>query len=248
MTLSPPEILALETVSARAWPAARERRLGGWRLHASAGFSGRINACWPLADPGIDLDEAIAHAEAWYAGEALPCMFKIVDAACAPPGLPGRLAALGYRPHTETIMMTGAAAGGSDPAVIVGDVVDADFSAVFSAAADSPGDARERLETLARVPRPRAFARLDLAGSPAAIGACAAEGDWVGVFAMRTDPRFRRQGLARRIFGALMSFAAAAGANRAWLQVEAANGGAIALYRAAGFIETYRYRYWDKVP
>jgi GNAT superfamily N-acetyltransferase len=248
VTLSPPEIYALETVSARAWPAARETRLGGWRLHASAGFSGRINACWPLADPGIVLEEAIAHAEAWYAGEALPCMFKIVDAACAPAGLSGRLAALGYRPHTETIMMTGPAAGAHDPAALVGEIVDADFAAVFSAAADSPGDARERLATLSRVPRPRAFARLDLAGSPAAIGACAAEGDWAGVFAMRTDPRFRRQGLARRIFGSLMSFAAGAGANRAWLQVEAANSGAIALYRAAGFTETYRYRYWDKVP
>ena len=66
------------------------------------------------------------------------------------------------------------------------------------------------------------------------------------MFAMRTDPRFRRQGLARRILASLMAFATGAGASRAWLQVEAENTGAIALYKAAGFAEAYRYRYWRR--
>jgi ribosomal protein S18 acetylase RimI-like enzyme len=246
VTLSASEILALETISARAWPAARETRLGGWRLHASAGFSGRINACWPLGDPGVDLGAAIARAEAWYQDHALPSLFKIVDTACAPGTLPDRLATLGYRSHTETIMMIGPAVGATDPSMVVSDTLDADFAAVFSAAAHGPGDARERLETMARVPRPRAFARLDSGGSPAAVGAGAAEDEWAGVFAMRTDPRFRRLGLARRILGSLMAFAAEAGAARAWLQVEAVNTGAIALYEAAGFTEAYRYRYWER--
>ena len=244
--LAASEILLLEAVSARAWPAARTTGLGGWRLHASAGFSGRINACWPLGDPGDELDGAIAQVESWYEGHALPSLFKVVDAACVPPTLPERLAALGYRSHTETIMMTGPTAASPVPGVVVGEGVDDEFAAVFAATADGPGDARERLETLERVPRPRAFARLDVAGSPAAIGACAAEGDWAGVFAMRTDPRFRRQGLARAILASLMAFAAGAGAGRAWLQVEAVNAGAVALYQAAGFTEAYRYRYWEK--
>jgi GNAT superfamily N-acetyltransferase len=246
VTLSGPEILDLETISARAWPAAQEIALGAWRLHASAGFSGRINACWPLGEPGVDLDDAIASVEAWYARHALPSLFKIVDDACAPTALTARLAAIGYRTHTETIMMIGPVVGSSDPAAALDEVVDPEFAAVFAATAHGPGDARERLETLGRAPRPRAFARLDAAGAPAAIGACAAEGDWAGVFAMRTDPRFRRQGLARRILASLMAFAAGAGAARAWLQVEAVNSGAVALYEAAGFTEAYRYRYWEK--
>ena len=246
MTLSAAEILALETISARAWPSARTARLGGWRLNASSGFSGRINACWPLGDPATDLDVAIAQTEAWYRGHGLPSLFKIADGACVPAILPERLAAVGYRQLTETIMMTGPAGREVDPAVSMSDVVEEAFAAVFAAAADGPGDARERLETLRRVPRPRAFARLDAEGSPAAIGACAADGDWAGVFAMRTDPGFRRRGLARRIFASLMAFAAGAGATRVWLQVEAENAGAIALYQAAGFTEAYRYRYWEK--
>jgi ribosomal protein S18 acetylase RimI-like enzyme len=90
------------------------------------------------------------------------------------------------------------------------------------------------------------FARLDVGGAPAAIGACAVEGDWAGVFAMRTDPAHRRLGLARRVLGTLLAEASAAGARRAWLQVEDGNPGAIALYRGAGFAEAYRYRYWAR--
>jgi GNAT superfamily N-acetyltransferase len=246
VTLSAADILALETISARAWPAARRASLGGWRLNAASGHSGRINACWPLEDPGLALDDAIAGVEAWYASQALPSLFKIVETAGIRPALPARLSAIGYRPRTETIMMIGPAGGGSESSVSLSDIVETNFAAVFSAAADSPGDARERLETLSRVPAPRAFALLHRQGEPAAIGACAAEGDWAGVFAMRTDPRFRRQGLARRVLAALMAFAQGAGAVQAWLQVEAENTGAIALYESAGFTEAYRYRYWAK--
>ena len=247
MTLSPAEIVDLETVSARAWPAVRRGALGGWRLNATSGFSGRINACWPLGDPGLPSSEAIAAVEAWYATEGLPALFKAVDGSCAPPDLAPRLADLGYRPRTETLMMVGPAAPTPvDPGVALGDGVDPTFETVFVVTAADPGDARERLDTLARIPAPRVFARLDVSGAPAAIGAAAVEGDWAGVFAMRTDPNHRRMGLARRVLSALLGSAADHGAGRAWLQVEADNPGAIALYAAAGFEEAYRYRYWFK--
>ena len=39
-------------------------RLGGWRLRAGAGFTGRANSVLPLGDPGLPLDDAIAHVHA----------------------------------------------------------------------------------------------------------------------------------------------------------------------------------------
>jgi ribosomal protein S18 acetylase RimI-like enzyme len=237
------DILALERISARAWPPARAGAIGDWALNATNGFSGRVNACWPLGDPGLPLPDAIAAVEAWYAHENLPCRFKIV-APAAPAGLVARLEVSGYQPRTETVMMIGPAGGPGDLHVRIADQVDAPFAAVFAASADGPGDAEERLGTLGRVPAPRALARLDRGGVPAAIGAAAAEGGWVGLFAMRTDPAHRRQGLARRVLGALLAWAEGVGARRAWLQVEADNDPAIALYRARGFEEAYRYRYW----
>jgi ribosomal protein S18 acetylase RimI-like enzyme len=246
MTVTPGEILALEDISARAWPPARRARIGGWRLNAASGHSGRINACWPLAGPGLETRLAIGRTEAWYSGQGLPARFKIVDRAHAPADLTGALAGLGYRAHTETVMMVGPAGGDGDGAAIIEAGLSEDFAAVFAAAGEDPGDTRERIETLGRVPAPRAFARIDVAGAPAAIGACGVEADWAGIFAMRTAAARRRQGLARRVLAALLAWAGQAGARRAWLQVEADNAAALALYAAAGFAEAYRYRYWSR--
>jgi len=238
---------ALEPIAARAWPAAEEGRIGGWRLHATDGYSRRINACWPLADPGMALAEAVTRAEAWYAARGRPAIFKLMDGDDEPADLATHLAGLGYRPHTRTLVMTGPASGEAESAVCVHAAVDDTFEAVFAAAgAGDPGDTRERLETLRRVPAPRAFALAAAAGAPAAIGACAVEGEWAGVFAMRTAPLHRRAGHARRVLSALMAAARQTGARRAWLQVEADNAPALALYNGLGFEAAYGYRYWSR--
>ncbi|MFI4934912.1 MAG: GNAT family N-acetyltransferase [Caulobacterales bacterium] len=237
----------LEPIAARAWRAGEEAALGGWRLYASAGFSGRINACWPLAAPDRPLAEAIAAVEAWYAARGLKPIFKIVPAAEEPAGLTAALAAGGYRPRTRTLMMTGPVAGEADATVRVASELDAAFEAVFAAAGTGdPGDTRERLEALGRIVPPRGFARIDVEGAPAAIGAAAVEGEWAGIFGMRTDPAYRRRGLARAVLASLLAFARGAGARRAYLQVEADNASAIALYGSAGFETVYSYQYWDR--
>jgi GNAT superfamily N-acetyltransferase len=246
MTFTPADIRALEAISARAWPAAHEEGRGAWKLYATSGYSGRINSCWPLGDPGLGLPDAIASAERWYADHGLHCAFKIVDAPGIAPGLSDQLAPLGYRPNTETVMMVAPASGRLDPIINISAELDPGFVTLFSAAAPDPGDARERLETLARIPRPRAFARADVEGAPAAVGACGVDAEWAGLFSMRTSADFRRRGLARRVLLTLLDWAAEAGARRVWLQVEADNTAALRLYEAAGFEEAYRYRYWRR--
>ena len=237
----------MEPIAARAWRAAEESRLGGWRLYASSGYSGRINACWPLADPGVPLDQAIGETEAWYQARSLRPMFKIVDEAECPSGLIPRLESLGYRSHTPTLMMVGIVDDVGDAGVLIEETVSEAFGRVFAAAgAGDPGDARERLEALERIATPRGFARIECEGVAAAIGACAVEGEWTGIFAMRTAPDHRRQGLARRVLAALLARSHQAGARRAYLQVEAPNAPAIALYERAGFELAYSYSYWTR--
>jgi len=243
MSLDPRQ---LEIVADRAWPARQSGALGGWRLNASDGWSRRINACWPLGEPGLPVDEAIAATEAFYAEHGLPACFKLADGAVVPSNLSEHLRARGYWPTHGTLVMVGEVAGGpSDPAVALSDVPDPAFEAVLAAsAAGNLADARERLDALARIPAPARFARLDLDGEVAALGASAVDGDWAGIFGMRTLPGHRRKGLARRILGALLAEARALGARRAYLQVEADNAPAIALYSGLGFTPAYGYRYW----
>lgn len=239
----------IEPIAARGWPAAESAELGGWRLHASAGQSGRINTCWTLEPPGRDVDAAIAAAEAWYVARGLPPRFKIVEADQASLDVIARLRRRGYRSDTPTLTMAGPLAGEMDPeATVAADTCDG-FARVFADPSfGHEADAAERLGALRRIPRPRGFALIRRGGEPAAVGACAVDGDWAGVMGMRTAPAFRRQGLARRLFRTLTAFAASAGALRGYLQVDQDNTSAIALYEAEGFETGYLYRYWSRPP
>ena len=240
------DIIALEDLSSRAWPARVTGRLGGWRLNATDGFTGRANTCWTLEDPGRPAADAIAAVEAWYFDRRLPPRFKTTDHVAAPDGVTQALHDLGYQPSTETLVMVGPV-GGEIGAVAVGKEADVPFQSVlFDALYKGSADAQERLETLGRIPDPVFFARLDVDGVPAAIGACAVEGDWGGLSVMRTRPDQRRKGLARQVVSALLASAARVGARRSYLQVEAKNLGAIALYERCGFSKAYGYRYWGK--
>lgn len=236
----------LEPLADDAWPARERAALGGWRLNAASGHSMRINACWPLGAPDRNVDEAIAAVEAWLQTRGLPPRFKLTDGVFAPADLDHRLAARGYAPTKETLVMLGPTGGQGSDLVVVSTTPDDAFEAVFTATAGDPEDGRERLETLRRIPAPARFARLDVDGGPAAIGASAISGDVAGIFGMRTAPAHRRQGLARLVLRALLAEASTLGAERAWLQVEADNAPAIALYADEGFEPAYRYRYWAR--
>jgi len=238
------EIATLERIADRAWPAEVRSSLGDWILNASSGYSGRLNACWPLGSLPSPLEPALDDVEAWYAARGLPPVFK---PAGETPELTAALAARGYRPRTPTLMMI-APVGPMEAAasVDVREDADAAFESVFLGVQADPGDAAERMSAFRRVRAPKLFARIDVDAKPAAIGATAVEGEWAGVFGMRTLPDMRRRGLAREIVQALLAGAWSSGARKAYLQVEAPNAPAIALYQAFGFETAFAYHYWDR--
>ena len=239
---------ALEPVAARAWPAGRCRTLGDWTLYATDGHSMRINACWVAGDPGLPLEAALDEVEAWYRGQGQRPIFKCAFGPLSTEPLALALTARGFVCGKETLVMTGPVGeAAAEEAVSVSAALDPGFGAVFSATAHDPADAAERLGALGRIAAPRFFAQTHLEGEPAAIGACAVEGAWVGIFGMRTVPTARRRGLAGKILSTLLARAREVGASRAYLQVEASNLGAIPLYERAGFEIGYRYYYWDRL-
>jgi N-acetylglutamate synthase len=237
----------IEPIAARGWPAAEWQDLGGWRLFASAGHSGRINTCWPMAPPDRDIDAAIEAVEAWYARRGFAPRFKLIEGFSQPLDLAERLAARGYTSNTPTLTMTGPLTGALDPDAAISSWLSETFQTVFADPTFGHGaDAEERLAALGRMPTPRGYALITVDCAPAAVGACVVENDWAGILGMRTAPAFRRQGLARRLFRSLTAFAAAAGASRGYLQVDEHNATAIALYESEGFEPAYLYRYWVK--
>lgn len=65
-----------------------------------------------------------------------------------------------------------------------------------------------------------------------------------GFAAVEVDPALRRRGLASVVMAALALRALEEGASAAWLQVEAENVGARALYSGMGFSAHHAYHHY----
>ena len=76
-----------------------------------------------------------------------------------------------------------------------------------------------------------------------ACGQVAIEGDLAGLYDVVTATARRGEGHARRLCAHMLAHAARAGAKAAYLQVEADNAPARALYRRLGFVDGYAYHY-----
>ena len=79
-----------------------------------------------------------------------------------------------------------------------------------------------------------------------AVGITVIDGDLAGLFGIAVDSARKREGLGERLSRHALQIAAQRGARIGWLQVEAANAPAIALYSKIGFTTAYSYCY--RVP
>ncbi|MFF8842794.1 GNAT family N-acetyltransferase [Streptomyces sp. NPDC015127] len=237
----------LARVMARAWQPVESERLGDWELRASSGFTRRANSVLPLGDPGLGLDAALERVRDWYARRGLPAYVQAATgAAGTQEQLCAQLEARGWRREVSAQVQI----GGLAP---VGDL-DADVTRVALARTVDAAWLRRYQRT--GVPGPHVlkvlgsgpsvwFASIPGAGEvPAAIGRCVVDGRWAGFMAVEVDPEYRRQGLAGAIMAALARRALEEGASAAWLQVEADNEAALALYAGMGFATHHHYHHF----
>lgn len=242
------EFAHLERLLLAAWPARESETLHGWTLLTDGGVTGRANAVTPLKFDGA-LGAAIIDVQNHYQSRKMRPTFRIARGACAPSDLPEALSARGWMPSTQTLVMAApivaALATLPDPANVTlgADYPDA-VDAILKETSASPAEYEERRGLAQRTPSPRLFA---LAGDEA-VGLCVLVEDKAGLFLMRTQPAQRRKGHARRILAALLRWGRENGAAEAFLQVEASNDPAIALYEASAFKTVYSYDYWREEP
>ncbi len=236
-------------VEVDTWRPVEVADVDGWQLGFSGGFTSRANSVVPLAEPP-DLDAAIGRVEAFYSQRGVPARFRVGREA-RPVGLDGVLAARGYRLVATTRVLALAAlpaqaepsAASIEMADEVADEPDDDWLSgwldVKASGTVDPGLAR------AVVTGPAAD-YLTTRDDDAVVGVIRAgySGDWVGLSCLMVAQRARRRGLARVLTLAAMVIAAERGARRAFLQVEAGNHAALALYHRLGFVDvdTYHYR------
>ncbi|WP_449768953.1 GNAT family N-acetyltransferase [Kitasatospora griseola] len=240
--------IELQRTAARGWPAVEQQPLGDWVLRASSGFTRRANSVQALGDPGLPLAEALDRVRDWYADRGLPAHIEVVDGA-SPPDLTAELDRLGAPLAPTTVRkarlggLTRAAAPDSWRQVRLARTADRDWLSLYRRMGDDPALEAAAHAVLhggpsvwfAHVPGPD--------GAPLAIGRMAVDGAWAGLSAIEVVPAARRRGLATTLMAVLAARAAEEGATAAYLQVEADNHGAQALYGHRGFTTSHTYHY-----
>ena len=225
---------ALLGAARRAFPSFEEAVVAGWHLRSDPELPNRrANCAWAVGEPAVPLIEAIDEVVAWFSDrDRRPIVLT-------EPGSPVDIALADWEVQAATDLMTAPIVGG-------GGVPAAESVETWSLAWARIRDVSDahRTALAERLGDIDAVGAVHRAGTnPVAVGLGVAEGPMVGVFNVATAAGHRRRGHATRITEALMAWGAARGASTAYLQVEASNPGAAALYRVLGFTTTCRYHY-----
>ncbi|MER8726453.1 GNAT family N-acetyltransferase [Mesorhizobium sp. M0195] len=246
----PASVLAIvrryEAAGFRAWPAAAVHYDGTWVVRLTAGHPAkRLNSVNPL-DPGDiqHIAERIGRASRRFDAYGRPLTFRISP--LSGPDLSKYLDGEGWSIFAESLVMRLPLAD-----AMLDDAMDQiplrDISRFIGAALKVSGSdvsLRPGLSEIIGAIQPEAglFA-LEAGSEPLATLICVHDGDLAGLFEIATDRSVRNQGHGRHLIRSALKWARLRGAREAWLQVEADNAPALALYRSLGFDEVYRYRY-----
>ncbi len=250
-------ISELAEVAALGWRGTEEEQLGGWRMRAAGGFTGRANSALAVGDPGLPLPAAAAAVHRWYAARDLPTMISVAYPCGQPQDseLDRFLAGAGWtvRSGAATVLTAPAAAVAGAPVDPVHRVrvdIDAEPDDAWLARYHYRGQ-QELPPAARRVLRSapwQAFGSVRDDGATLAIGRVAVARGWAGLTAIEVAPGHRRRGLAQALTATLAARAAAQGAHWLYLQVEDGNAAARALYHRLGFTTHHGYHYRVAAP
>jgi GNAT superfamily N-acetyltransferase len=241
----------IEAHGLKAWPAPGEMDLDGWRVKISGGFSQRLDSVTPVTRGQDSAEHKIHWCERYYNDRHMPCVVRLTDL-YDDETLQPLLIARGYKVHGLTHVMIADVTGATDqpsPDVSLSDQASDDwFGAAMMVDKRAVIHADALIFTMTHLPWPHVFAEAGNGEGTVAIGCAQASGDLMGIFSMRTLPQQRRKGHARRVLGGLLTWGKKQAVKTAWLQVEASNKAAVALYASMGFRTLYDYRYLVRHP
>lgn len=227
----------LEHAAANAWPGLEQRWLGNWLLRAGAGFTQRANSVVPLGPP--EIDDAVELVQQWYAERGLPARFQLPDRLSV--DLPG------WERTPDILVLTADLPGDDALEVPVTATPDEAWLAAYHFQGQPLPHAAPAVLS-AVLDGKLGFGRIQLDDEVVAVarGAITSAPDgtrWLGLTAVEVAETRRRQGVGRRICAGMADWGHRHGARRMYLQVDARNDAALALYRSMGFTEHHRYRY-----
>jgi ribosomal protein S18 acetylase RimI-like enzyme len=235
-----------EAAGFRSWPAAAVHYDGTWVIRLTAGHPAkRLNSINPL-DPGdvADIPERISRAGRRFEAYGRPLTFRVSP--LSGPELSAYFDSEGWSRFDESLVMRMSLSDApvdealdQIPLKDIGRFVTASIKVH-----DADPSLRAGLSEIIGAIQPEAglFA-LESGDDPLATMICVHEGDLAGLFEIATHEAVRKQGHGRQLILSALKWARLRGAKEAWLQVEASNDAALALYKKLGFREVYHYHY-----
>jgi GNAT superfamily N-acetyltransferase len=239
----------VEDAGLNASAPPQQRWIDGWLVRTSPGKAKRARCVQPVADGRLAVDERLDLCATLFREAGLPLFLRITPFA-RPQGLDAVLEARDMHRIDDTrVMVSTEIPAGAAPLparYAMERLAPADFAEQVGALRGSPASQRAaHAERLAQSPVPYEgwVLRRREDGVVAACGQVASEASLVGIYDVFTDPAERGRGLAGVLCRNLLAMARARGAAVAYLQVDAANDAARAVYRRLGFSDAYGYHY-----
>jgi GNAT superfamily N-acetyltransferase len=238
----------IEDASLSVSQPAQQSFFDGWILRYSPGKAKRARSINSIGAGVLPLAEKLSQCADFYQRHRLPCLFRITPFS-QPHNLDTELAAAHFGAHQDTRVMAVALSKvvPSAPQSAAQTVNVERFAMAFCALHGlDPIKASAERERYARTADRGIFA-IQLDGDMVvACGSLAMEGKLAGIFGMVTAAEYRGRGVATAIVAKLLDGARAAGAETAYLQVEADNAPARRTYLKFGFRDCYAY--WYRAP
>lgn len=238
----------IEDAGLNASAPPQQRWMDGWLLRFSPGKAKRARCINALAAGRLPVRDKLARAEAAYAEAGQPLIFRLTPFS-EPAGLDALLEAQGMHRFEDTRVMVladlaGVAAEGLPAGATVHALGLEAFAQRVGALRGSPLAQRiAHGQRLVQSPVPFSAFELRVDGEPLACGQYAIEAELVGVYDLFTATAARGRGLASALCRHLLAHARSRGARHAYLQVDADNQPARAIYHRLGFADGYAYHY-----
>ena len=241
------EAIERATVAAVSPPAVEE--LDGWLLPFDEGTVKRARSAVPLHRGEVG-DETIDRIEDRYDSRQLVPALRLADDECF-GALRAELERRHYVGDSPTCVQIGSVRHMREVAPVGAALAHVDlapdeaWATLFLGEGFDPVDGAHRVRALSRA-KGSLYASVREGRRTVAAGAMAFSHGWASVHGMRTEQSQRGRGLAARVLAGLSEAALARGFERVFLQVDAQNAAAHALYRRAGFSTRWQYRYWQR--
>lgn len=243
--LTAADIEAIERATLQAVAPEVVESLAGWLLPMDRGTVGRARSAVPLHH-GMNDPELLPTLLERYAASGFEPRLRLPDLPSFQPWFEA-LTQRAWRREQPALTMMGEVqhllALPAGPPADLDIKPDAEWMAMFLGEGLDPADGAGRSRSLGRATG-TLFASVREQGQTVACGAASFSHGWLGVHGMRTVAARRGQGLAGRVLQAMAAEAARRGLSGVFLQVDASNLPALALYRRAGFTVAWPYAYW----